>query len=549
MPTGDALDQGRESFRRQAWGDAYALLTAADQDEALPAEDLERLAKAAHLVGRYQESADVWARAHRAFLRRGDSRRAAGCAFWVAFDLIEIGDMAGVNGWLVRARRLLDEEADDCAERGYLLVLAAVQRLIAGDLAGGHAHFRQAAQIGERAGDADLTALARQGEGRALLNLGDVAGGTALLDEVMVAVTTGEISPVVVGAVYCSVIEACQEIYDLRRAQAWTAALTRWLESQPDVVPFRGPCLIYRAELLQVRGAWLDALDEARRASEWLERLPTDPAAGSAYYRQAELYRLRGQLEQAEEAYRQASHRGRRPEPGLVLLRLAQGRLDAAEATIRRAMDEAQSRLSRVAVLPAFVETMLAVGDLPAARAVAAELTEVAHTIAAPVLHAQAAHASGAVLLHAGDAVAALTDLRRAWTAWHDIEAPYDAARARMLIGLACRELGDEDTAQMEFDAARHTFQKLGAAPDLARLEVLSRTAPADRTGGLTSRELEVLGLLAAGKTNRAIAADLYISEKTVARHVSNIFTKLDVSSRAAATAYAYQHGLLTQPT
>jgi DNA-binding CsgD family transcriptional regulator len=286
-------------------------------------------------------------------------------------------------------------------------------------------------------------------------------------------------------------------------------------------------------------------MDEARRACEARSQSPDQPAVGAAFYQRAELHRLRGEFARAEEAYRQVSRWGRSPQPGLAQLRLAQGQVAAAEAAIRRAVDEAQDRAARAKLLAAQVEIALAASDIPAARAAADALSEIAAEIAAPFLHAVAAHAMGAVLLGEGDARAALAALRRAWTAWQEIEAPYEAARVRVLIGRACRALGDEDTAEMELDAARWAFRQLGAAPDLVRVEALSKKAVATAAGGLTAREAQVLRLVAAGKTNREVAADLFLSEKTVARHVSNIFTKLGLSSRSAATAYAFRHGLV----
>ncbi len=541
----EALGLGRDAFRRQAWGDAYDRLSTADREASLDVEDLERLAMAAHLLGRDDDSAKLWTRAHRACLLRGDAAGAARCAFWLAFELFHRGQAARGGGWVARAQRLVDEEQLDCVEVGYLRFLGAMGCVFAGEWAAAYAGFDQSTAIGVRFGDVDLVTLGRQGQGRTLIYLGETAKGMGLLDEAMVAVTAGEVSAILAGDVYCSVIEACHEIFDLRRAQQWTAALSDWCASQPELVLYRGQCLVHRTEIMQLHGAWSDALEEARRARDRLSRPTGQPAIGAAWYQQAELHRLQGDVTMAEDAYRQATEGGRTPQPGLALLRLAQGHVEAAATAIRVVLDDAQDRVTRSKVLAAFAEIMLVAGDVPAARAAADELTEIAGGLDAPWMRAVSAHAAGAVLLAEGDPGAALVVLRRAWTAWREVEAPYEAARVRVLVGLACRALGDDDTAEMELEAARCVFAQLGAAAELGRLEHLAGTAAPDIAGGLTEREAQVLALVATGKTNRQIAAELFISEHTVARHVQNIFTKLDVSSRTAASAFAFQHGLV----
>lgn len=545
MTTIDARGRGRAAFEARAWADAYARLAAADAEAPLPADDLMLLAMSAFLAGHDAASLAVQERAFHELLGDGRPLPAARCAFWLATVLANEGEVARASGWLARAERILDEAGRDCAEAGYLL--AAHARQAAGtDPAVAAEMFAEAAAVGQRHHDTDLMILARLGRGRALVELGKVADGVALLDETMVAVTAGEVGPLLTGIVYCTVIDACRTTFDLRRAREWTAALTRWCDAQPELVPFRGECQVHRVHVLRVQGAWPDALAEAGRACSRLSN-PPQPAAGAAHYERAELYRLRGEAAAAEDAYRLAAACGQDPQPGLGLLRLAQGRMPAAVAGLRRALDETTSPLARPELLAALTEALLAAGDVAAARACAGELAEVADGVRVPVLSAMSAYATASVLLSAGDddgdGAAALVAARQAWMGWQEAESPYEAGRSRVLVGLACRRLGDEDAARMELDAAADLFRSLSARPDLDRLRRLAGPVPGG--GVLTSREVEVLRLVAAGRTNRAIAADLVLSEKTVARHVANIFTKLEVSSRAAATAYAYEHGLI----
>ncbi len=545
MAVSDALDRGRDAFDRSAWGDAYAFLTEAERSEQLGPADLELLARVAGLTGRDVQSGDLLARAHQQWLEAGDSARAARCAFWLAMALFERGDMAQGGGWLARAEHLL-EDAGECVERGYVLLPRALQHLGGGDPATAHAIFSEAGAVASRFHEADLTALAQLGQGRSLMALGEPMQGMALLDEAMIAVTAGEVSAFATGIVYCAVIEACQELFDVRRAREWTAALHHWCESQPDLVPFRGQCLVYRAELMQLAGAWQDALAEVQRAQQQLAGAQGQSVSGEALYRQAELHRLRGQFDEAQADYRRATAAGRQAEPGIALLRLAQGQLDVAEATSRRALSETRDESGRARLLAAHIEIMLAAGDLESARTATDDLSAIGSQLRSPLLLAQAAHAYGAVRLAAGDALGAISSLRQASAAWQTLNIPYEAARARVLIALCCRQLGDEDAARMELEAAQGAFRTLGAAPDRVHLEGLLLRADTPKVGGLTERELDVLRLVATGKTNRAIALELVISEKTVARHVSNIFGKLGLSSRAAATAYAYEHALLS---
>ncbi len=542
----EALPKGRRAFDRQAWGPAHDSLAAADGQQPLSPADLERLATAAYLSGRETESLEVWARAHTAFRDEADVAGAARCAFWLAFVLLHRGETARGGGWLARAQRLLDgAEEQDYVERGYLLFPVGLRQVMAGDLTTAYATFGQAARIGESFADRDLATMARHGQGRAMIRMGRTAEGLALLDEAMVAITAGEVSPIVAGDVYCSVIEACHEISDVHRAQEWTTALTAFCEAQPDLVPYRGQCLVHRSELLQLHGEWPDAMLEARRACARLSEPSGQPALGMALYQRAELHRVRGEFEAAEDAYREASEHGRPPHPGLALLRLAQGETEAARAAISHAVDETEERLSRSKLLAAYVEIQLAASEVAAARAGADELEQIAGTLDAPLLQAISALATGAVLLGEADPQAALVPLRRAWSIWCELEAPYETARARVLIGMACDQVGDPGGANVEWEHARAVFTRLGAEADLVELDRLAATPRSSTAGGLTAREVEVLMLVAKGWTNAQVAAELVLSEHTVRRHLQNIYAKIGVTSRAAATAYAYEHDLV----
>src|SRR5919106_1750266 len=544
MTTTEILGPARVAFDRSLWGEAFARLSAADREMALAPEDLERLAVAAQLVGEDEASAAAWERAHRQHLGQGDVVPAVRSAFWLVFGLFNRGEMARAGGWLARAQRLLDDHGLDCVERGYLLVPEATRTLKLGDPWSAYGTFGRAAELGARFGEPDLVTLGRLGQGMALIGVGRNAEGLTLLDEAMIAVVTEEVSPLVAGKVYCGVILACQDVFDLRRAHEWTEALSDWCDGQPDLVPFRGQCLVHRSEITQLRGEWSKALGEVQQAREQLSDPPRQPALGMACYQQGELHRLRGEFAEAEEAYREAARWGREPHPGLALLWLAEGNVGASAAAIRRLVDDAQA-LSRATILPAYVEIMIAAEDGPAARDAADELAAVAADLDAPLLEAISAAATGAVLLEEGDPSAALEASHRACACWQELEAPYEHARARVLVGLACRALGDQRTGDLELAAAQQVFRQLGAAPDRERVQALFGAAARRSPGGPTGRELEVLGLVARGRTNREIAAELSISEHTVRRHLQNLFRRLGVSSRAAATAYALEHDLI----
>jgi DNA-binding CsgD family transcriptional regulator len=533
------LARGRAAAQHGAWFEAFTALSTVDQQSPLDVQDLELLAIAAYLLGRVDQSLSVLQRAHQLHLSAGEVHKAVRCAFWIGFQLSSRGDFAQAGGWLARANRLLDEEPGECVEHAYVLLPIAFKHVVSGELAQCRELAARVIDIARRFREPDALAFGLNILGRALIYDGDIAGGMALLGEAMVGVVAGELSPPAAGNVYCSVIEACQEVVDLRGAQEWTDALSTWCDQQHGMITFTGRCMLHRAELMRLRGAWPAAIEEARRAQDRAVAAAGEQLAGGALYQQAEVHRLMGKFHLAERAYQQASHAGHQPQPGLALLRLAQGSTESAQTAIARVLAETPDRTGRARLLPAAVEIMLAAGDPEAARAAADELAELAAAFQTLGMRALADQSLGAVLLAEGEASRAVVVLLRAWQAWRDLDAPYEAARVRVQLGRTRRQLRDDEAAALDIDAARAVFAQLGAQPDLQRLAPL-----AARADGLTAREREVLRLLAMGKTNAAIASDLVLSAKTVDRHVSNIFAKLGVSSRAAATAYAYQHHL-----
>jgi DNA-binding CsgD family transcriptional regulator len=538
------LEQAREYHRRQQWADACDAFQAIDRAAPLAIDDLGRLAEATHVLGRIDEAVPLLQRVYQAHVDAGDTGRAVRTAFYLWHALIVKEEFAHAGGWIARARRLAESQPD-CAELGFLLVPEAERQFGGGDFAGAFRTAGRAAALAGRLGDRDLVAIAAHIQGRARIRQGRVVDGLALLDEALVEVTSGATSAGITSWIYCSVIDACRELHELRRAREWTLALNAWCDDRPQYTGvFSGICRIHRAELLLLGGAWPDAVREAQLACEQLTGAYGRAMAGPAFYQLGEVYRLRGEFDAAGEAYRNASRYGGQTQPGLALLWLTRGNVDGSVAAIGRALAETTHALARSRMLPAYVVIMLAGQDVAAARAGASELDEIAEAYDTAGLHARSAYARGAVHLADGAPDTALPALREAWRLWRDLDAPYEAARTRVLIGLACRALRDEGSAGMELEAARDTFDQLGAVSDLARTDTLVGRAGVGDAATLSPRELEVLRLVAAGKSNQAIATELVISDRTVERHVSNIFLKLGVGSRTAAAAYAFAHGI-----
>jgi DNA-binding NarL/FixJ family response regulator len=537
------LDAGRTAFAERRWREASERLAEADRAQPLAPEDLERLAWCYGLQSKNDLLFATLERLYNVHVETGDLRAAGRAAFWLGFRLLFLGEIGRSTGWIATSQRLLERLGEDCAERGYLFLPQGLGRLSQKDAAGACEAARRAAEVGERFGDANLTSLSRAIEGQARIELGEREAGLALLDEAILPASTGRLEPVATGIVYCAVIGCCHRVYAIDRAREWSAALAEWCNAQPELVEFNGTCRAYRAEILLVQGAWHKAMEEIRRAA----RPDTSPReTANVCYQRGELLRLRGEFDAAEDAYREASKYGREPQPGLALLRLAQGKADTAAAAISHVVNATHDPLARARFLPAAVEIRLAAGDHEGAAAAARDLAEIAAGAQSEIVDAMAAHARGAVHLAAGEAGEALEVLRAAFTTWQGAGAPYIAARIRVVIADALQALGDQEGAELERDAARLVFEELGAGADLARLEAQTDVPAASETRfGLTARELEVLRLIASGRTNAAIARELFLSVKTVDRHVSNIFTKLDVPTRAAATAFAYQHKMI----
>ncbi len=539
------LSKGREHYAARAWRDAVDTLGRADERLPLELEDLWRLALAASLCGREAEGFAALERIYQAQVDQ-HPEVAFRAAFWLGFRLINMQEQSRGQAWLGRAERCAARLPQPCVESGYMEIPRVREHFFAGKYAEALELATRAAELGSTLGDRDLGAFARNLQGRVLLRQGARDAGLKLLDEAMLAVTAGELAPNITGLIYCSAIESCQAVFEVERGREWTESLRGWCDAQPQLRAFSGACMVSRAEILELAGRWPEALEEARRATKELFEAFGARAAGEALYRQAEIHRLRGELDEAEARYGDASQSGRDPQPGLALLRLAQGRTDVAVQALRRAVAAATLPLARARLLPALVEVLLTVGHVEEARAAMTELESIATTFGAEALGALAARARGAVELAGGDAAAAVRPLRQAFESLQRLGAPYLAAQARALLACAYQALDDEDGARLEMAAARSVFDQLGALTDVQVVDRRAEIGSAKPSvSGLSARELEVLRLVASGKTNRLIAAQLCLSEKTVDRHVSNILAKLNVASRSGATAFAYENKLV----
>jgi ATP/maltotriose-dependent transcriptional regulator MalT len=530
----------REAYDRGDWADALQGLRGKG---GLGADDTLALATSAYLMGNVDEAIRALQGGYQDMIKNGDSLAAVRFGFWLALILNVRGDVAIGTGWVARGQRLLENEPADLPERAYLLIHDFFQYLERGDVATAFETAGRVVELARRFGNDDLVALGLMCQGRVRIYSGQVREGLAVLDEAMVGISAGEASPIIAGMVYCSMIEACQEVSDFSRAASWTSALTRWCDTQPGLVPYTGQCSLHRGQIMRLHGAYDEALGEFARAQRRYRLEGTTAPAALALTEQGDVLRIQGKLDEAEDCYRQSAELGYEPQPGLALCWLARGRTPAAVSAMRRLLAETQGPVGRSRMLPGGVHVMVAAALIDEAREHADELAEIASLFGNPAVRAMAAYARATVELASGQVVEALGQARESTRLWSDIGAPYEAARARVLVARALRELGDEDSATGELAVAGRAFAEVGAAPAAQEVDKLLGRA---RPGGLTEREIEVLSLVAEGKSNYEIARILVLSQKTVERHLSNIFSKLDVSSRTAAAAYAHDHGLMS---
>jgi DNA-binding NarL/FixJ family response regulator len=538
--TTSAIDRAREALARQDWATAYEAFRDADR-ATMTGVDLEGFADAAWWCSALPEALQIRKEAYAAYDAEGNEAAAGGAAGRLAIEHFMRSEPAVGSGFLMRAQRHA-AELPVGREHGFLAMLEATVALNTGDPGGALARIGEAIRIGRSVGDRELVAMAIHIEGLASIDLGRVPEGLALLDEAMASTVAGEVGPFFTGIIYCSLIAACLGLSDLRRAGEWSDAAADWCATIPPDSPYTGMCRANRAEVARLRGAWSEAEAEAERACK--ELMAVQPViAASALLQVAEIRRRRGDLAGADDAYARAHELGEDPQPGLALLRLAQGKVAVARSAIAASLAVPTAPPRRARLLTASVEIALADGAIDDARVASRELAVIASATGTPAFAASAAEAVGSVALADGDVGGAIPSLRAASAGWQELRLPYEAARARVRYARALRATEDADGADLELRASLAVFERLGALADVAESRQLLGEAD-QLPAGLTVREAEVLRLVASGKTNRDIAVELVISEHTVGRHLQNMYAKLGVSSRSAATAFAFEHGL-----
>ncbi|NIK57357.1 helix-turn-helix transcriptional regulator [Kribbella shirazensis] len=531
------LSRARELHTASRWEEACVEYAAADAVEPLAVHDLEAYAEAAQVSARGTEAVVLLRRIFDLRLAANELDDAAYAAFWLWWAFFTSNELVQANGWLQQVGRALGPEL---AGSPWLRIPEAMFQ----GMTGNHSHAEELLSAVVEGSHGDVVPWALSMWGQTLIDAGRLQDGLDRLEEAMAALFEDGLSARVTPWIYCAAVRGCCLARDFTRARAWNRSMARWLDSLDSLGgAYLGNCRIYRSRLLCLTGAWPDALDEIAAVCDDLDGY-AGWVCGHAFYQLGEVRRLRGEWDAAEEAYLRAAQHGCPTQPGLSLLRLAQGDVDAASAGVRRALTEVTTTPDRLDVLKAAVTIHLEEGNLEAARDAVAEFENITAEVTTPVIQAEAYAVRGALALSEGDAGSALPLLRRAVGAWQAQDAPHEVAQLNVLIGQACHALGDHDGAQLEFSAARETFERLGARPDLAQLDRIAATTGTG-THGLTHREIEVLCAIAQGKSNRAIANELHLSERTVHRHVANIFIKLGVDSRTAAVAHAIKERIV----
>jgi len=541
----DRLAEARDAHRRREWSAAYDALSGLRRTGPLDGDDLAALSDAAWWLGLIRQSLEACEEGHDRFLADGRLDRAAMLAIEAGFSWSLRGEPEIGAGWVSRARRLLAGQPTGTAQ-AMLMWMDARARAEAGDVEGALHDCDRLRTLGGELGEPVVGCLALALEGSLVVLGGDTARGFELLDEAMLPALAGRIPPDFAGNLYCQMLSVCHEVGDVPRARRWTEATQRWTDTFTSAAMFVGVCRVHRSQLLRLSGEWAAAEREAAAANHELAELNVE-AVGEARYELGETHRLRGDLDGARAWYAAAAELGRSPEPGVSLVLLESGRHDEALAGVQQALLEEGEPCRRARLLAAHVEIAVEAGRADLAEDPALELEALAHRFGTPGLRAWAGQARGTALLGADDPEGALPHLRVALFEYDAMGAAYDAATCRALLGKAFGALGDDRAAHVETEAGRRAFEDLGATPRVAWLTRLTAgvAGPTTLPGGLTERETQILALVAEGSSNREVARRLVISEKTVARHLANVYLKLGVGSRTAASAWAHRQGLV----
>ena len=512
-------------------------------ERSLGVDDLVLLADSAWWLGLIQETLGLTEECYEAYVAAADLERAASLAIENAFNWFLRGEPAVGSGWISRARRIL-EGLPECAEHGFLLWLEASELLEHGELDAVRDIGRQLREMAARFESPVLGSFGLVFEALVEIRTGNAERGFGLLDEAMLPVVAGRLEPEWAGNLYCQMMSICHDLAEVARARQWTTATERWCGGFPAAAMFVGICRVHRTQLLRLEGDWDAAVGQASAAAAELADLNVE-AVAEAQYELGEVHRLRGDLSAARAAYDAALRLGRDPEPGATLLLLAEGRAEEAANCIHRLLSEVTDPFKRTRLLRAQAEVACSRGEIETADAAASELRTIAATYRTAGFLAWSEEVDGTVLFLQHRPDDALDPLRAALDRYKAMGATYDAALTRVRLARVYDALGDSDAARAEASAATRTFEVLGAGPPATARLGGTGALP----GGLTAREAEVVAAIAEGLTNRQVAARLVISEKTVARHLANVYTKLGVNSRTAAAAWAYQKGLVGAPT